>query len=231
MSDPLSPIAMLRAWETGAGLAPLDRAVAMLWAAGMDGDPAGLPLAERDRRLLALRCATFGRPLEVVTACPECEAAVELALDAADLEAALTANEAGPVEIDGEALGLRALTSHDLAAAAGVTETDLPGFLRTRLLEDAGALPDAAIAQVDGAIAAQAEAAELTLAMACPDCGQGWSDQVDVPDLLWREVEAAAGHLLEDVADLAAAFGWREADILALPVARRAAYLRLVRAS
>jgi hypothetical protein len=52
---------------------------------------------------------------------------------------------------------------------------------------------------------------------------------LDAAALTWAQVRAAAGRLLGDIADLAAAFGWTEAEVLALPERRRAAYLELTR--
>jgi hypothetical protein len=50
---------------------------------------------------------------------------------------------------------------------------------------------------------------------------------VDPAMLLWSAVETHAVALLQDVADLAAAFGWNESDVLALSPRLRAAYLEL----
>src|SRR5690606_25623889 len=72
----LTAPSILAAWEHGAGRLPLDRAIAILWAASTcdDVDPADLPLAERDRRLLAIRAATFGPTIPARATCPECNA-------------------------------------------------------------------------------------------------------------------------------------------------------------
>ncbi|HEX8830118.1 MAG TPA: hypothetical protein VF705_03075, partial [Longimicrobium sp.] len=59
----LDSAALLAAWEAGRVLHPLDRALALLAAAdpgARRGTLAALPLAERDRRLLALRAAEGG---------------------------------------------------------------------------------------------------------------------------------------------------------------------------
>ena len=53
---------------------------------------------------------------------------------------------------------------------------------------------------------------------------------LDVGEFLWAEVRQAAMRLLEDVHALAWAYGWREADLLAMPAQRRAFYLARVQA-
>ena len=65
----------------------------------------------------------------------------------------------------------------------------------------------------------------------CPDCGHAWQAVIDIAPALWAEVQAAAERTLLEVDALAREYGWSEAEVLALPHARRAAYLQLVGAS
>jgi hypothetical protein len=58
-------------------------------------------------------------------------------------------------------------------------------------------------------------------------CGHE-TTQLDTAALLWDEITARAGALLHEVHRLASAYGWSEAQILALSPARRARYLALV---
>lgn len=73
-------------------------------------------------------------------------------------------------------------------------------------------------------------AASVSFALACPACGQAWDAPLDPGAALWRKVQAAAERLLQEIDLLARAYGWREADVLALSPLRRAAYLQLVQA-
>jgi hypothetical protein len=52
---------------------------------------------------------------------------------------------------------------------------------------------------------------------------------LDIASYLWSEIHAWAGRMLRDVHALAAAYGWREADILAMSPWRRQAYLEMIR--
>jgi hypothetical protein len=65
------------------------------------------------------------------------------------------------------------------------------------------------------------------VAVGCGECGALTAAALDVPALLWAEVEAQATRLLHDVHALARGYGWSEADVLALSPRRRAAYLEL----
>ena len=65
MTEQLTAGSLLSAWEAGVNRRPLDRAIALLWSAGLAADIAGLPLAERDRALLGIwrsPCSLTGAP-------------------------------------------------------------------------------------------------------------------------------------------------------------------------
>jgi hypothetical protein len=50
----------------------------------------------------------------------------------------------------------------------------------------------------------------------------------DIAAYLWQEVDARARRALRDTHTLARAYGWREADILAMSDFRRQQYLEMV---
>ncbi|MGC9418733.1 MAG: hypothetical protein ACP5EN_07130 [Rhodovulum sp.] len=229
MAGGLNAEAMLAAWEAGARRGPLDRALMLLWAGGQGEGAADLALVERDRRLLHLRRATFGPEMDCVATCPNCGARVQVTLDAATLAGALTADTPATVAVGGREIALRPLTSRDLAAAAGVAPEALPGFMRMRLAPEAETLDEAEACTLEAEIEAQAAEAEARCLMVCLDCGTEWRESFDIAAHLWTEVEAAALRLLSEVADLARAYGWTEAEVLALSPARRAVYLALAR--
>lgn len=228
MTGALTADRIVAAWETGATRAPLDRAIAMLWASGMTDGAEDLPIADRDRHLLHLRLSTFGPDLNAVANCPTCETAVEVTLDAADLVNALVAPDTDVVDIAGTPVHLRPMTSRDLAAAAQVEAGDIPAFLRHRLT-DAHDLADTDARDIEALIETRETGAGLTIALICPDCTHGWSEPLDVAAHVWAEIETAAYKTLSDVAEIAAAFGWSEGEILAMSTTRRATYLRIAR--
>ena len=92
-------------------------------------------------------------------------------------------------------------------------------------------LSDAAREALATWIDARISATEITLSLTCAECSASWSEALDIPSYFWFELEAAARGVLRDVADLAPAFSWSEASILALGPERRQAYLDLARAS
>lgn len=214
----LATSGILAAWETGAARQPLDRALAILWAAGatQDCDPADLPLAERDARLLAIRANSFGAVMPARAVCPECDAEMEMDLNADDLAGALAQGEWKDTD-------LRPLTSRDLAAVAELDGDAVTDVLRHRL-----GIDDPSIENVDQRIEDLAAAAELSTQITCAECDTDWTETLDVAAHIWADITTATHRLLSEVTQLAAAFGWSEADILSLSSARRAVYLARV---
>ncbi|MEK8145417.1 hypothetical protein NKH18_40785 [Streptomyces sp. M10(2022)] len=69
--------------------------------------------------------------------------------------------------------------------------------------------------------------AEVTLNVACPECGEATPAELDITFYLWTELDTWARDLLLDVHLLATAYGWSEPEILALSPIRRRYYLEL----
>lgn len=217
----LSSSDLLAAWDAGRARRPLDRALWLLWATGTDAAQ-DLPLADRDRRLLRLREALFGRQIALLATCPGCAAQVEISVDTQDLQRHLGDCGEVMVETPDGPVTLRAMTSADLAQISSVPEDEREAAACDRLTP---AHPAAARTAIYNAIEAQLAEAELTVRLVCTDCGTSWRETLDIADCLWVEVDTAARRLMADVADLAGAFGWSEAQSLAVPAARRAVYL------
>ncbi|AGP60327.1 hypothetical protein [Streptomyces rapamycinicus] len=70
-------------------------------------------------------------------------------------------------------------------------------------------------------------AADVTLNVACPECGEATPAELDIASYLWAELDHWARDLLLDVHLLATAYGWSEPQILALSPLRRRYYLEL----
>jgi len=69
--------------------------------------------------------------------------------------------------------------------------------------------------------------ANMTCALCCPACGTEFTAVVDPGTFLVRELAGRHG-IFAEVDQLARAYHWSEAEILALPVARRRRYLAMV---
>jgi hypothetical protein len=234
MVAPLPPARLLEARDLGARLHPVDRALALLRIADPDNgeDLAALPIGERDRRLIALRRATFGDPLPCIVDCPACGEAQEFDLSAE----ALLAGVAPPSPPETFCFGpwtvrLRSLDSRDLAAAALTGDPErAAALLADRAIGAEGAASGAALpARVRAAAAARLaereETTEIALALECAACGAAWASAFDIGAHFWAEIDFEARLLIGEVAALAARFGWAEADVLAMSPGRRQAYI------
>lgn len=241
----LSADLLLRLWEVAAPQHPLDRALTILVAAEPDrsrGELARLPSGRRDQRLLTVYEHTFGSRIAGQGYCPACEGRVEFHLDTRELlSAADGADHETPLTVtaDGYTVTCRLPNSFDLAAIAGLADVV---EARRRLLErcivqstreDATPVgldetPEAVIGLAVEMMAASDPLAEIELALTCPACGTQWRLAFDIVSFLWLKIEAQARRLLREVHALALAYGWREADILAMSPIRRQAYLGMV---
>ncbi len=232
---------ILHLWETAQRQHPVDQALALLAAAepGCSRDElAALPLGLRNQRLLALRRLSFGDQLGGRSVCPQCNETVEFELSCSSLQSLPDAMSEHTFEINDYALRVRPLNSFDLAAAAASADlTEARRLLMQRcVIEirygdaviDTQALPSTlSDAIAEAALAADPEA-ELLLELNCPGCAHRWQSLLDIVHILWSEVAARAQRLLLEVHLLARAYGWHEADILAMSPARRAIYLQMV---
>lgn len=222
-----TPVRLLEAWESGAGLPPPARTAVLLCAEGRtpDADAAlDLDLGTAARLAGASLTDSFGPRADLVVTCPACAEVLQ-----ADIEVPRVA-EGGPgdvssVEVDGWLVRLPTL--RELASVHGVPDAAdrLRSWCVARLRPDA-ARPDDE--RLDDAMAALAGLGLLDGEVTCPGCGTAFTAGLDLGVLLWDQVRARAPQLLSDVAVLARAYGWSEDSILALSDARRTAYLSLV---
>lgn len=215
--------------------------LAPLLAAGMD-DALALPLGERDRQLLGLHQALFGEQLQLVADCPVCQQVLELTLSCGDLllaaePSALAADDLCPFP-------LRLPTTIDLLAIGPEATCDLPSQ-RLRLLarclsaevkatEYEPALawlqqqPSTVLEQLNSRLAEADPQAVMELALSCPACLHQWPELLDIGGYVWDALTIWGQSTLDQVHLLAKAYGWSQAEILALSPARRGQYLQRV---
>jgi hypothetical protein len=236
--------ALLDVWERGLDRPPVWRALALLAASAPGSTPedlAALPLGERNTALLALRESLFGPRIEAVAQCPGCAERVELSFSATEMLGGIRAPSGRPGHLrrGGYVLDLRAVTSADLLAMTGQPGTGHPELeIASRCIVAASRasaptatvdVPAEVLAGLDEELAALDPAAGLELSIDCPACGQSWLSPFNVVAFLWAELHSWARRTLRDVHDLARAYGWCEADLLAMNPHRRREYLELVR--
>jgi len=239
---PLSAPDILRVWEAAASQDPVARALTILAAqthGGSRNTLADLGVGQRDARLFAIREETFGPTLNGLSPCPRCEAPVEFTLEIPELRASVSPppeRAEATLAIEKWSLRYRLPTSRDLATAARADDGAARRILAERCVltaecdgaqVEAAHLPPEIVSQLSRAMVELDPVADVLLDFVCPTCGHAGQTLLDIASYLWEEIRAEALRLLREVHVLARAYGWREADILALSAARRRAYLEL----
>lgn len=241
----LSSSELLEVWERGRGAAPAGRALLLLEAAAPDAGPealARLPVGRRDADLLRLRELTFGPRLVCGVDCVGCGERLELTFDASDVRAGPEPRAAGEVftaSVGDYEVTFRLPNSLDLLDLASCAE---PSEARRRLFErcvssavlggsavEPQRVPPEVVAGVSERMSQADPQGDVLVSVRCPACGGEWQALFDIVSFFWSEVEAWARRTLQEVHALASAYGWREADTLALSQQRRRLYLEMIR--
>jgi hypothetical protein len=239
---------LLTVWERGAERSAVGQALLLLGAACPDKSSealAAVTLGERNAALLDLRERMFGTMFHGVASCPGCRDVLELNFSGDDVRGAGTnrsiAELSGTmhsIRVQEYELQIRLPDSHDLEAIAllcSVSEARRALFERCVLSILHGGtscareeVPDEIVQLVEEQMDEIDPQGDFQLSLTCPRCGHRWAAGFDIASFLWSEIHACALRLLEDVHVLASAYGWREADILAMSSSRRQAYLEMV---
>jgi hypothetical protein len=199
-----------------------------------------MPLGWVTARLLEFRAALIGPTLECLSDCRQCGVVIESAIPVAQLTAAT--GEPAPnsemirLQHDMYEIEFRLPASADLLGLEGDTTSASRG-LGQRLISHASRagepvpvadLPAEVHGSLERAVLEHDPLAHVELELVCPGCGSRWMETLDVAEFVWQEVFTLGQRLLADVARLAYAFGWREAEILAMSDQRRRRYLELL---
>ena len=178
----------------------------------------------RDALALTLRCEACGAPFEIELehqalaglgrAQPQLQMQLQLQLEREGAEPLMLRLPTGE---DLRAWHALQPTAHDAAARAMLERLCVAGTPRPG--DEAAAA--AALAQADPLVA-------FSVACSCPSCGAAAEPDIDLESLALQRLAARQRGLLHEVHALASHYGWTEAQVLAVPPARRAQYLDLI---
>lgn len=237
---------LLNIWEYGLQQGPIQRALRLLGACSGETsiDPlAKLSIGSRDARLFQVRELLFGSRINSVTICPACSDRLEWESEVADLSGASSEvlNRELSLETESHRLRFRLPNSEDLIALATDSNTvreDMRKCLIERCLIDASDaegtavglanLPEHAVRAMIREMEQADPQSNIRISLTCPACGNCWEAVFDIVSFLWAEFNSWAERILRSVHRLADAYGWREADILAMSPVRRQIYLQMV---
>jgi hypothetical protein len=245
---PLTAEGLLTAWERGQELAPAARALLLLSLAAPEASEEwlmSLTVGQRDAGLLTLRQWLFGAELTSLAYCPQCGEPLEFAAPVTALlldelpALAVAAQPATFVEtLDGFTVRFRLPTAGDMLS---LTAPHAAGREHRLLLEEClisiqqgenevtpAEAPEPVITAVVARMAEADPQADVRFDLTCPHCETAWSPPFDIVSFFWSEIDSWARRIVQEVHLLARAYGWSEAEILALSPLRRQLYLEQI---
>jgi len=239
----LSAAALLDVWEWGEARSPFGRGAALVAASSPELTVealAVLSIGEREERLLAIRTRLFGPTVTGLVVCPHCGVRVEIEFDSRELGVSSEARRTREFQltVGGLELCCRLPSGADVEAVSALADVDaVCAALLARCVTardvagnvvPAAALPAEVVRAIGDEMDRLDPLAVIRLPVECPSCGGAWEAALDVQSFVWTELRAWARRTLREVHALARAYGWTEAEVLALSATRRRAYLELV---
>jgi hypothetical protein len=201
-------------------------------AAGGPLDVAGLPATDLDAAALMIRRAWVGDAIRADTVCPApgCGERIDAAFGIGDYldhhrprrpRGVTETPEAGWFTLDRVQVRFRIPTVADLLAASAASR---PAQALSGRCIDAPEVPRALARRVDHALAALGPRLDDLIGGACPACGEVVTMRFDPLGYVLAELRNVFSGVYLEVHVLAAAYGWPEDAILALPRSRRRRY-------
>ena len=238
--------ALLTLWEGALGQSAGARGDALLRASPEGGQPART-LGERNAGLLDLHARLFGGEIELLSRCPACATVAQFSGNcdalAAHMQPKLENTEPHRLEAQGHVFEFRLPDSTDIAIASADEGYEGGEDFARRLLDrcllactrkgtdvPVSQLPEPVLDALSQHMETLDPGASVSFALDCPQCATHWQAPLDVGEMLWQKVRAAAERVLLDIDMLARSYGWTEREVLRLSPLRRAAYLQMVTA-
>lgn len=235
--------ALLTLWECALGQGASARDDALLRASFKSAEPART-LGERNARLMELHARLFEREIELLSHCPACGTMAQFSGDckalAAQMQPRLDNTAPHRLEAQGHVIEFRLPNSADIAiASSDDNDEDFARLLLDRCVlactrkgnnVPVRQLPVPVLDALSQHMETLDPGASVSFALECPQCATRWQARLDIGEMVWQKVRAAAERLLLDIDLLARAYGWTEREVLRLKPLRRAAYLQMVTA-
>ncbi len=204
---------------------------------GVTGEPSPdwsrLPVTDFEILLLHLRAALLGPRLFSHCSCPSCRERVEISFHVGDYIGAIRSRMPPGVAESAQPgwlmLNRAKFRVPCVADQLAVRDAAAPGAA-LRALCLAPGLAASVGRRIEAAIARIAPEVSGPVGGSCPQCGAALQALFDVARYVVTELRRLAAGIYDEVHLLASAYGWREADILALPGPRRRRYAKGVRA-
>jgi hypothetical protein len=177
--------------------------------------------------------------METYAECPSCGAPAELTINTQDILSSnrVPDNTEWSLKVADYEVTFRLPDSSDMAACINSGADDSRSLLLERCVsritrdgkEVATENFTEEMASSIGSYMAEIDPlAEVQVKANCTACGHSWTLLLDILSFLWDELGVQVEQVFNQVHLLARAYGWREADILAMSPWRRQYYLDMV---
>ena len=225
--------------ETAAAPLPAMLGLARRVASTATGDPpdwSSLPAADLDAAALVIRQSWIGDAIRTDARCtgPDCQERIDVSFGIEDYIShhrprrprnVTDAADEGWFSLAGAAVCFRIPTVADLLAAVS---GDRPPEILSGRCVDAAEISQALARRLDRALSALAPSLDDLLGGSCPACGHEVTMRFDPLAYTLAELRNAFSGIHRETHALAAAYGWPEEAILALPRARRRRYASII---
>jgi hypothetical protein len=234
--------------ETALPPVPLMAGLASRVATAVGGDPvdwAGLPATDLGATALIIRRCWLGDAIRTDTRCPDpdCRERIDVAFGIGDYighhqprrpraaaPAPDAADDVGPgwFTLTGTGVRFRVPTIGDLLAAESAGSGAQPADGLARLCIEGAEVSRALARRLDRALSAMAPSLDDLVGGNCPACGREVALRFDPIGYTVADLRGAFSGIYTQAHALAAAYGWPEETILALPSRRRRQYAALI---
>lgn len=238
MMLPVTPSLLLKTWDQGSTLHPIDRTLLLVAQARTDIPAdliADLPLGFINRTLMQMRLDLFGSQMSAVADCSHCHEALDISLDLQTMLTQLPVidNEtfySGCVLSNG--YRFRLPNSRDLAVISQDSDSTDSALQLLQRCCIGGPDDESLSAEMMDWVSASMEeidpALDINCSLVCDHCGVDNTYPLDIASYLWQEIESHAQKLLREIHILALSYGWSEEAILSLTQQRRQQYINMV---
>jgi hypothetical protein len=195
-----------------------------------------LLVGDRDYLVLQLRRLTFGDHFQAISACPACNAKMDVSFKASEIPVECRVRQAAKACIhladpqpSGRTVSFRLPTGGDQEAALRSGNDPVQTILDRCIFDDGGChLSPHEREIVIEEMERMAPQIYLELELTCPECSKTFVVHFDTTAFFFDEMRISARQLLREVHALAFSYHWSEAEILRLRRDRRRAYLALL---
>ncbi len=193
-----------------------------------------MPLGVRDKRLLSLRVKAFDSGFAGTVTCDLCKEKIEFNVDIGDFISLPGTVSTFQVPYQGRQYSFRPLSTRDLMAISNSgQDSGSKDLVKILCLNDDPAKdlilerPEL-IERVNRALEEHQSISDIVLTSDCPECRHTMKSIFDIVHVLDADITHAAGLFLEDIHQLATAYGWTEDTIFSIPRARRNWYVKRI---